>query len=144
MQGIICFCSNKIAYVVNDCVENWPLEEKGQCNKNLGHLFLLVFYIEDQAKLRRKLENAINDFWDGKKNEVEKAVVVENNNDNPRDIDMTKLPGIDKFADFCLISLLKMYVGIHRDMEVSFCCRFFCKHEGLNANRFIHSDRPIF
>ena len=65
---------NKIAYVVHDCVENWLLEENGQCNKNLGRLFLLVFYIEDDAKLRRKLENAINDFWDGKKNEVEKAV----------------------------------------------------------------------
>ena len=36
----------KIAYVVHDCVENWLLEENGQCNKNLGHLFLLVFYIE--------------------------------------------------------------------------------------------------
>jgi len=75
--------------------------------------------------LRRKLENAINDFWDGKKNEVKKAVVVENNNDNPRDIDMAKLPGIDKFADFSLISLLKMHVGIHRDVEVRFCCLFF-------------------
>ena len=135
---------NDIAKVVHDEVYRWALGEHGQCNKNLGQAFLMVWRIGDFSEVQKKNKAAIEKIF------RDKVYKSSKNNSNLRrrtarisynrrnraipttairktsasvsggspEIQLESLPGIQGFADRALLGMLKSFAGIHRDKSL--------------------------
>ena len=121
---------NDVANVVHDEVYRWALGDSGQCNKNLGSAFLMVFRIGDFLEVHDKKKRATDVVFNS---QMTMNVKVKNRHSSlkqrrasSRHFDLGKngtlqlasLPGIQSFADRALLGLLKSFAGIHRDKEL--------------------------
>jgi len=118
---------NDVARVVHDEVYRWALGDSGQCNKNLGAAFLMVFRIGDFSEVHDRQEKATNVVFQDVKQKapkprrrrpsqsgrsgVRRRTPVGSNGT----LQLSSLPGIQTFADRALLGLLKSYAGVHRD-----------------------------
>ena len=105
-DGILTFV-NTIASIVHESVCAWD----GQCNKNLGNAFVILWRIADEMSLlnlvktssfRKKADSSAGDGGDAK--ESRKQLV-----------DLRRVPGIDALADHALIGYLKIIAEINRN-----------------------------
>mmetsp|Transcript_1691 Transcript_1691/g.3584 ORF Transcript_1691/g.3584 Transcript_1691/m.3584 type:complete len:1339 (-) Transcript_1691:224-4240(-) len=112
---------NDIASVVHSEVARWGLEDKGQCNKNIGPVFLMVFRIGVDEDVRMKNWKAKNVIFKQTDENVDiqkshrSLWSIETADLKDDDFHLRELPGIQKFADRAAIAMLKAYAGIHRD-----------------------------
>ncbi len=114
---------NDIAFVLHNEVNRWGLGDSGQCNKNLGGAFLMVFRIGDFDEVRKKNEdakkvlfsNATDNFGGSFTSSGSIADVIDNEING---ISLASLPGIDKFGDRALLGFLKSYAGLNRDKNI--------------------------
>jgi class 3 adenylate cyclase len=104
-SDIMTFC-NSIAEIVHSSVHYWG----GQCNKNLGNAFVIIWRIGDEATL-----NAITNMGIQKRvsqpleSEIKKRAHA---------IDLRRVPGVDVLADKALIGYLKIISEINRDKAI--------------------------
>lgn len=128
---------NDVAKVVHDEVYRWALGDHGQCNKNLGSAFLMVFRIGDFSEVHKKKQVATEKLF------RDNAKVTNKTNANLRrrhtgggrtrqgtrkggrhqDVDgqlqLASLPGIQSFTDRALLGMLKSFAGVHRDKQLT-------------------------
>lgn len=103
---------NTVAAIVHSKVNSWA----GQCNKNLGNAFLVVWRIGDAKSITEMLEaNAVNDKNGGKHSPSKKmkGPVVK-----LKEIDLTRVSGVDVLADRALVAYLKIIAEINRSLAV--------------------------
>jgi hypothetical protein len=111
---------NDVARVLHNEVFRWGFGESGQCNRNLGSAFLLVYRIGDFAEVAEMKARAIDVFFqmgDGKKDPTRTPVVAAEI-DKKDLIQLASLPGISRFADRALLGILKTFAGIYRDKNI--------------------------
>lgn len=128
---------NDVAKVVHDEVYRWALGDSGQCNKNLGGAFLMVFRIGDFKEVEEKKTRATNVVFSSemKANKANTTKTLRRRgravghsgqrvgggqltrNRRGRHLDpgesltLASLPGIQAFTDRALIGLLKSFAG---------------------------------
>ena len=148
---------NDVAGVVHDEVFRWALGDSGQCNKNLGSSFLMVFRIGDFKEVHEKQARATDVVFSStekarkssnlrrRKKAVEQAVqhgrggsarlkVTERDRARGGDtLQLASLPGIQTFSDRALLGMLKSFAGILRDKEMSKWKRDFRLGAGVGA-----------
>jgi hypothetical protein len=112
---------NDIAEVLHNEVYRWGLNESGQCNKNLGSTFLMVYRIGDFEEVRKKNNEAKNVIFS--QDNLHGSVTSNSSNratiDNEKNaIHLASLPGINAFGDRALLGLLKTFAGISRAESV--------------------------
>lgn len=126
---------NDVARVVHDEVYRWALGDHGQCNKNLGDAFLMVFRIGDFSEVHKKRKIATEKLF--RSNKGNKKVNVKQMNElrhrkrstfrggrrtsrqaDDGQINLASLPGIQGFTDRALLGMLKSFAGIHRDRNL--------------------------
>ena len=111
---------NTIAEVVHESVVHWG----GQCNKNLGNAFVILWRIDDEEKLHEVLNSSkfskkVRSFGDvsesGKsdKSKRDSKTKIEN-----KVIDLKRVPGINILADQALIGYLKILAEINRNKAI--------------------------
>mmetsp|Transcript_49453 Transcript_49453/g.96719 ORF Transcript_49453/g.96719 Transcript_49453/m.96719 type:complete len:836 (-) Transcript_49453:780-3287(-) len=95
---------NNVARIVHEEVARWG----GLCNKNLGNAFLMVWRIGDEDYLQ----------------EISRGVLRRSNNSasfeiapTHEDVDLRRIPGLDKTSDKALIGFLKVVVAINKDAQ---------------------------
>jgi hypothetical protein len=121
---------NDVARVVHDEVYRWALGDSGQCNKNLGSAFLMVFRIGDFTEVHDKKKRATDVVFasqtkTGKVRQRQGASAARRHS-SARHFDLgsggtlqlASLPGIQAFADRALLGCLKSFAGLHRDEEL--------------------------
>ena len=130
---------NDVARVVHDEVYRWALGDSGQCNKNLGSAFLMVFRIGDFLEVHSKKKRATEVVFDS---EMQRNLKVRrrrsgNKGKGPKrgsatrrhssrsfdirsdgTLQLASLPGIQAFTDRALLGFLKSFAGIHRDRNL--------------------------
>lgn len=133
---------NDVAKIVHDEVYRWGFGDSGQCNKNLGAAFLMVFRIGDFEQVKKKREMATNVIFSS---EGQKSILRSRRKKNTRarkmspvfagssadfkattstsghsmgTIKLRSLPGISSFTDRALIGFLKSFAGIYRDKKL--------------------------
>jgi class 3 adenylate cyclase len=120
---------NDVARVVHDEVYRWALGDSGQCNKNLGAAFLMVFRIGDFREVQDKKKRATDVVFDSqmKKNvKVRQRGVVPTSSRRKKHIEtggdgglqLASLPGIQTFTDRALLGCLKSFAGLQRDEKL--------------------------
>ena len=122
---------NDVARVVHDEVYRWSLGDSGQCNKNLGPAFLMVFRIGDFAEVHFKKKRATDVVFNsqmkknirvrtGKRRTSMRRGMSSRHFDVGKDgtLQLASLPGIQSFADRALLGMLKSFAGIHRDKSL--------------------------
>jgi class 3 adenylate cyclase len=117
---------NDVARVVHDEVFRWALNDSGQCNKNLGAAFLMVFRIGDFSEVHEKQRRAAAVVFKGqqKKSVRSRKQRSKYRRSSTKQIEggpalqLASLPGIQSFADRALLGLLKSFAGIHRDKHL--------------------------
>eukprot|EP00537_Pseudo-nitzschia_pungens_P011753 CAMPEP_0172392138 /NCGR_PEP_ID=MMETSP1061-20121228/8357_1 /TAXON_ID=37318 /ORGANISM="Pseudo-nitzschia pungens, Strain cf. pungens" /LENGTH=1303 /DNA_ID=CAMNT_0013122921 /DNA_START=516 /DNA_END=4427 /DNA_ORIENTATION=- len=139
LDGDIMMLINDIAKVVHDEVYRWALGEHGQCNKNLGPCFLMVWRIGDFNEVQKKNRKAIEKLFRDKVHKSSKkktnlrrrirsgsvgtnAVTRETRTDtshHSQEIQLESLPGIQDFTDRALLGMLKSFAGIHRERSLT-------------------------
>jgi len=92
---------NTVADIVHSNVHTWS----GQCNKNLGNAFVIVWRIGDEQTLSDNAEAARG----GKLTLSKKASIT---------VDLKRVPGVDTLADHALIAYLKIIADINRNPKV--------------------------
>lgn len=126
---------NDVAKVVHDEVYRWALGDHGQCNKNLGSAFLMVFRIGDFSEVHKKKKVATEKLFRSNKGNKKANVKQKNKLRQGRrstvrsgrrssragddgQIVLASLPGIQGFTDRALLGMLKSFAGIHRDRNL--------------------------
>jgi len=117
---------NDVARVVHDEVYRWALGDSGQCNKNLGAAFLMVFRIGDFSEVHEKQRKAAAVVFKGnpKKNLKMRRQKSKQRRNSRSSIEggpalqLSSLPGIQSFADRALLGMLKSFASIHRDKHL--------------------------
>ena len=129
---------NDVAKVVHDEVYRWALGDHGQCNKNLGAAFLMVFRIGDFSEVHKKKQAATEKLFRSnkgnkantgklsklrqrKRNSTLKGTrrgSISRQTDAEAQINLASLPGIHGFTDRALLGMLKSFAGIHRDKNL--------------------------
>jgi hypothetical protein len=143
LKGDIMILINDIAAVLHSEVYRWGYGERGQCNKNLGAAFLMVFKIGSVSDVLEKREMAEAVIFSEKHAHTSKARRRKSRNPHAiasthfrmsslgsqtvmadadkysrshvDSLDLSSLPGMRKFTDLALLGLLKTLCGIHRD-----------------------------
>lgn len=145
LGGDVMILINDVAAVVHGEVFRWGFGESGQCNKNLGGTFLMVYRIGLVKEVIRKLEQATDVVFAGssQKNGVRRRKVStartgstatttggtksgRRSTQSGRNASSTKamslnlqsLPGISTFTDRAVIGMLKSFAGIYRDEKL--------------------------
>ena len=145
LDGDVMKMINGIASVVHDEIYRWALGDHGQCNKNLGPAFLMVWRIGDFNEVQQKNKAAIEKLFRDKvykttpknpnlrrrnvKSTYSKNTPANRNTTIVRsnasttttasqEIQLESLPGIQGFADRALIGMLKSFAGLHRDRHL--------------------------
>jgi hypothetical protein len=108
---------NDIAKVVHNEVYRWGFGDRGQCNKNLGPSFLMVYRIGDFKTVQEKKARA-EDVIFTPATEPSHSNSSENAKNNMKSIRLASLPGIAAFTDRALLGMLKSFAGINRDRDV--------------------------
>jgi len=124
---------NDVAKVVHDEIYRWALGNTGECNKNLGSSFLLVFRIGDFDEVLERQARATDVVFQTEKRTTKKrnnlrqrkksgirhgrGTLTRNRTKRKGDIplQLASLPGIQSFSDRALLGMLKSFAGIHRD-----------------------------
>ena len=131
---------NDVANVVHSEVFRWGYGDRGQCNKNLGSAFLMVFRIGEVEEVEEKKEKATGVVfnWVGKGTNGKKSTAGkrgqgssakspwQNINDRSTStmlsevgtLQLASLPGINDFTDRALIGMLKSFAGIQRNKSL--------------------------
>ena len=105
---------NDVARVVHDEVYRWALGDHGQCNKNLGPAFLMVFRIGDFSEVHKKKQIATEKLFRSNKGKRSGAKMGLQNRRSTRSsrrsnaggdaqIDLASLPGVQGFTDRALL-----------------------------------------
>lgn len=145
---------NDVAKVVHDEVYRWALGEHGQCNKNLGPAFLMVWRIGDFSEVHKKKQVATEKlFRDNPKGTKNRSNLRHRRHLTPgrvpytgrrpkahpdasiREIQLESLPGIQAFTDRALLGMLKSFAGIHRDNNLNVWKNDFRLSAGVSAYR---------
>jgi len=122
---------NTIAEVVHDCVHSWG----GQCNKNLGNAFVIIWRIGDEEELLnitsgapRKDALMSQPTGIGETESVSPGTSIKRPRPNSatsksmkvrdRVVDLRRVPGIDELADKALIGYLKIIAEINRRKKI--------------------------
>lgn len=98
---------NTIAAIVHNYVHDW----KGQCNKNLGNAFLVVWRIGDE----HTLQSILGASTDNRATMVNGSVAKKRKAHN---IDLRRVPGVDQMADMALIAYLKIVAELNRSKQI--------------------------
>ncbi len=111
---------NDIAIVIHNEVYRWGLGGSGQCNKNLGAAFLMVYRIGDFEEVRKKNDQAkkvifAEEDMQGSLTSTSSRALIDNELNS---IQLASLPGINAFGDRALLGLLKSFAGINRAKSV--------------------------
>jgi Adenylate and Guanylate cyclase catalytic domain len=146
---------NDVAKVVHDEVYRWALGDHGQCNKNLGAAFLMVFRIGDFSEVQKKKQVATEKlFREYSKTATKRAAGLRKRNTSRssmgrsphssrkgsnKDVDgqlqLASLPGIQAFTDRALLGMLKSFAGVHRDKQLTVWRNDFRLSAGVSAYR---------
>jgi len=103
---------NDVAQVIHNEVFRWAFADKGQCNKNLGACFLMVYRIGDFEEVREKMTKATEFVFQENQRISKKDDIFD---EGKKPIHLASLPGIAVFADRALLGLLKTFAGINRE-----------------------------
>jgi class 3 adenylate cyclase len=103
-SDIMTFC-NSIAEIVHSSVHYWG----GQCNKNLGNAFVIIWRIGDEETLHR-LSNI-----GGIGKVSSSAHSINNITKRQHAVDLKRVPGVDVLADKALVGYLKIIAEINRN-----------------------------
>jgi hypothetical protein len=143
---------NDIAKVVHDEIYRWALGEHGQCNKNLGPAFLMVWRIGDFSEVHKKKQVATEKLFRDIATKHHRRSTLgrrykgmgrgqygkRNRNDPSNgEIQLESLPGIQAFTDRALLGVLKSFAGIHRDKRLTIWKNDFRLSAGVGA---YHAD----
>eukprot|EP00984_Skeletonema_dohrnii_P000113 scaffold35_cov117-Skeletonema_dohrnii-CCMP3373.AAC.6 len=136
---------NDIAAVLHEEVYRWGYEDSGQCNKNLGGAFLMVYKIGAVKEVIEKLQQAEAVIFSRRTTKLRRrrsrrsimsttktstlhargssatlagAAADKMSGSHLDTIDLSSLPGMRAFTDRALLGLLKTFVGIHRDKTI--------------------------
>lgn len=114
---------NDVARVVHNEVYRWGFGESGQCNKNLGSAFLMVYRIGDFEEVREKKARAANVFFEKTGRTLDRSISKSDVShrrieDEVNSIQLASLPGISGFADRALLGFFKSYAGLNREKDV--------------------------
>jgi hypothetical protein len=139
LKGDIMILINDIAAVLHEEVYRWGYEDSGQCNKNLGGAFLMVYKIGAVKEVIEKLEQAEAVIFSRRTTKLRRrrsrrfgassTLHVRGSStltgapdrmtgSHLDSIDLSSLPGMKTFTDRALLGLLKTFVGIHRDKTI--------------------------
>ena len=133
LGGDIMILINDVAHVLHKEVYRWGFGDSGQCNKNLGGLFLMVFKIGDVKEVQEKKNKATDVIFSSANNEIaKKGLNSKRRKHGKSDTDsktasrnsvhgtmsLASLPGIHKFTDLAVLGMLKTYAGIYRDQKL--------------------------
>lgn len=143
---------NDIAKVVHDEIYRWALGEHGQCNKNLGPAFLMVWRIGDFSEVQKKNKEAIEKMFRDKVYKTSKnhpnlrrrasrtpysgrktKTRTDSSTSGNQEIQLESLPGIQGFTDRALLGMLKSFAGIHRDKSLQEWKNDFRLSAGVSA-----------
>lgn len=159
LGGDVMILINDVAAVLHREVYRWGFEDSGQCNKNLGEAFLMVFRIGLVKEVLEKLEEATKVVFS---TSDAKRLTVKKRNSGRRDgsfegiqrlrrmskiqklkthdamaeamqLSLQSLPGISTFTDRAVIGMLKSFAGIHRDKKLMTYSRDFRLSAGVGA-----------
>ena len=142
LKGDIMILINDIAAVLHEEVYRWGYEDSGQCNKNLGNAFLMVYRIgsvsevmekraraeavifsgENTAKSLRRRHNSMAMAQQQQK-QLLKSYRINSmqqrlSRSHVDNFDLSTLPGMRAFTDRALLGLLKTFAGIHREKKM--------------------------
>lgn len=114
---------NDLAKVIHNQVLRWGLGDSGQCNKNLGSAFLLVYRIGEFKDVHEKTAKAARVIFDKNITLGRRKNARRNRRSGPFNskidtIQLASLPGINAFADRALLGMLKSFAGIHGDKSI--------------------------
>ena len=142
---------NDVAKVVHDEVFRWALGDSGQCNKNLGAAFLMVFRIGDFSEVHDKEKRARTVVLGGgaKASAKQKSSLRRRNqagsagrqpygrrrkgSGEDATLQLASLPGIQAFTDRALLGMLKSFAGLHRDRNLNVWKNDFRLSAGVQA-----------
>lgn len=104
-DGILTFV-NTIASIVHESVCQWD----GQCNKNLGNAFVILWRISDENSLLNLIKTSSfrKKSGDAGGDQIYKKQLI----------DLRRVPGIDTLADHALIGYLKIIAEINRNKDI--------------------------
>lgn len=150
---------NDVAKVVHDEVYRWALGDSGQCNKNLGSSFLMVFRIGDFTEVHERQARA-TDVVFSSEGGIRKAKTLRHRgrpvapqgsslgggrhglrrhrtdrrlHATTEDLTLASLPGIQTFTDRALIGLLKTFASLCREKSVQNWKKDFRLGAGVGA-----------
>jgi hypothetical protein len=117
---------NDVAKVVHNEAYRWGHRDSGQCNKNNGSTFLMVYRIGDFEEVKKKKELAADVIFmsvgekkkstsANKRSLRQKEVSLEK---EANSIELASLPGITGFTDKALLGMLKSFAGIQREKSL--------------------------
>ena len=139
LKGDIMILINDIAAVLHEEVYRWGYEDSGQCNKNLGNAFLMVYRIGSVSEVMEKRERAEAVIFSGEntakslRRRHQSAAMAQQQLTKPHrmnsiphrlsrshvdNLDLSTLPGMRAFTDRALLGLLKTFAGIHREKKI--------------------------
>jgi class 3 adenylate cyclase len=140
LKSDIMILINDVSRVVHDEVYRWSLAGSGQCNKNLGASFLMVFRIGDFHDVHNKQKRATDVVFNTKakrnpniKRRRMKKKQRTTTNEKEMTIRLSSLPGIQAFTDRAVLGLLKSFAGIHRDRKLQQWKKDFRLGMGIDA-----------
>ena len=137
LGGDVMILINDVAAVLHGEVFRWGFGDSGQCNKNLGNAFLMVYRIGLVKEVIKKLEQATDVVFAGStqkggvrrrrkqrgsggtsgtgscRNQSQRTSPA-----NAMSLNLQSLPGISTFTDRAVIGMLKSYAGIYRDEKL--------------------------
>ena len=97
---------NTIAEIVHSRVHYWG----GQCNKNLGNAFVILWRIGDELDVQLQSQGG-----GGSK----KSITAASRTKGPsKVVDLRRVPGVDKLADHALVGYLKIIAEINRNDKI--------------------------
>lgn len=137
---------NDVAKILHEETYRWALGDSGQCNKNLGAAFLMVYRIGDFEDVEAKKARASEVIFDTaeKKNSkllsrrvrIGRSRYHKGRNLNEGTIQLATLPGIQAFTDRAVLGLLKTFAGLYRDQALITWTKDFRVGAGVDAFSF--------
>eukprot|EP00547_Thalassionema_nitzschioides_P007024 CAMPEP_0194206706 /NCGR_PEP_ID=MMETSP0156-20130528/5658_1 /TAXON_ID=33649 /ORGANISM="Thalassionema nitzschioides, Strain L26-B" /LENGTH=1220 /DNA_ID=CAMNT_0038933299 /DNA_START=87 /DNA_END=3746 /DNA_ORIENTATION=- len=144
LGGDVMILINDVATVLHGEVFRWAWADSGQCNKNLGAAFLMVYKIGSVEDVIQKLEQATYVIFENTKTGVHrrgknprkssmdhsvsspgkttsrrrKSQRAVNSSRAAMSLSLQSLPGISTFTDRAVIGMLKSFAGIYRDNKL--------------------------
>jgi hypothetical protein len=137
---------NDVAAVLHGECYRWGFGDSGQCNKNLGAAFLMVYRIGDVKEVKEKRDRATDVIFDSVNTEKERnlsfsvirrrknrraggaasaaalnlkrKVIKASKSVKTETLALSSLPGINTFTDRAVLGMLKTYAGIYRDQRL--------------------------